>query len=72
VEVMVATEAVRNLIREGKTHQIYAMLEAGGQWGMQTMDRALLNLYKKGRVSKELALLNAKNQEEMKRHMFSA
>jgi twitching motility protein PilT len=72
VEVMVATEAVRNLIREGKTHQIYAMLEAGGQWGMQTMDRALFNLYKKGRISKELALLNAKNQEEMKRHMFSA
>jgi len=71
VEVMIATEAIRNLIREGKTHQIYAMIEAGGQWGMQTMDRALLNLYKKGRITKELALLNAKNQEEMRRHMFS-
>jgi twitching motility protein PilT len=72
VEVMVATEAIRSLIREGKTHQIYAMLEAGGQWGMQTMDRALLNLYKKGRISKELTLLNARNQEEMRRHMFSS
>ncbi|MBN1902621.1 type IV pilus twitching motility protein PilT [Candidatus Sumerlaeota bacterium] len=71
VEIMVATEAIRSLIREGKTHQIYAMLEAGGQWGMQTMDRALLNLYKKGRITKELTLLNARNQEEMRRHMFS-
>jgi len=71
VEVMMATEAIRNLIREGKTHQIYAMLEAGGQWGMQTMDRALLNLWKKGRITKELSLLNAKNLEEMRRHMFS-
>ena len=72
VEVMMATEAIRALIREGKTHQIYAMLEAGGQWGMQTMDKSLLNLYKKGRISKELALLNAKNQDEMRRHMFSS
>lgn len=71
VEVMVATEAIRSLIREGKTHQIYAMLEAGGKWGMQTMDRALVNLYKKGRIKKELALMNAKNTDEMKRHLYS-
>ena len=70
VEIMLSTEAVRNLVREGKTHQIYAMLEAGGQHGMQTMDRALLNLFKKGRITKELALLNSKNPDEMRRHMF--
>ncbi len=71
VEVMIATDAVRNLIREEKTHQIYAMLEAGAQWGMQTMDRSLLNLYKRGRITKDVALLNAKNMEEMRRHMLS-
>ncbi len=71
VEIMIATEAIRSLIREGKTHQIYAMLEAGGKYGMQTMDRALINLYKKGRIKKEMALMNAKNLDEMKRHLFS-
>jgi twitching motility protein PilT len=71
VEVLVATEAIRNMVREGKTHQIYAMLEAGGKWGMQTMDRALLNLYKRGKITKEIALMNAKNPIELKRHMFS-
>lgn len=70
VEIMLGTEAIRNMIREGKTHQIYGMLEAGGQFGMQTMDRALVNLYKKGRLSKDMALINAKNPEEMKRHLF--
>ncbi|HOE64401.1 MAG TPA: type IV pilus twitching motility protein PilT [Candidatus Sumerlaeota bacterium] len=70
IEILMATEAIRNLIREGKTHQIYAMLEAGGQHGMQTMDRSLLSLVKKGKITRDLALLNAKNPEEMKRHLY--
>ena len=41
---MVPTPAVRNLIREGKTHQIYSALQTGGQHGMQTMDAALVDL----------------------------
>ena len=41
VEVLVCTPAVRNLIREGKTHQIYSSMQAGGRYGMQTMDMAL-------------------------------
>ena len=41
---MVATPAIRNLIREGKTHQIYSMLQAGGQYGMVTMDMSLAQL----------------------------
>ena len=40
-EVMVATPAVRNLIREGKVHQIYSAMQAGGRYGMQTMDQSL-------------------------------
>ncbi len=51
VEVMSTTAAVRNLIREGKTHQIYSALQAGSQHGMQTMDSALAQLVRSGRVS---------------------
>ena len=45
---MVATPAVRNLIREGKTHQIYSMLQAGGRYGMVTMDMSLAQLVRSG------------------------
>ncbi len=51
VEVLVATAAVRNLIREGKTHQIYSAMQAGAKFGMQTMDQSLAGLAKQGRIS---------------------
>jgi twitching motility protein PilT len=69
VEVMVGTDGIRNLIREGKTHQIYTQIEAGGQQGMQTMDRAIADLFKRGKITRETALLNARKVDEMKRHM---
>jgi twitching motility protein PilT len=69
VEVLVGTDGIRNLIREGKTHQIYTQLEAGGQLGMQTMDRAIADLYKRGKITRETAMLHARKQDEMKRHM---
>ena len=47
-EVLVATPAVRNLIREGKIHQIYSAMQAGGRFGMQTMDMSLAALVKAG------------------------
>ena len=47
-EVLVPTPAVRNLIREGKTHQIYSVLQTGGAPGMQTMDAALAGLVRAG------------------------
>ena len=43
-EVLVATPAIRNLIREGKTHQIYSAMQAGAKHGMQTMDQHLAEL----------------------------
>lgn len=69
VEVLIGTDGVRNLIREGKTHQIYTQIEAGGGMGMQTMDRAIADLYKRGKITKECAMLNARKLDEMKRHM---
>ncbi|TML84172.1 MAG: type IV pilus twitching motility protein PilT, partial [Actinobacteria bacterium] len=47
-EVLVPTPGVRNLIREGKTHQIYSALQTGGAHGMQTMDAALVDLVRRG------------------------
>jgi twitching motility protein PilT len=54
-EVLVATSAIRNLIREGKTHQVYSALQAGGSHGMSTMDQHLAALVRAGRVSYEVA-----------------
>jgi twitching motility protein PilT len=55
-EVLVVTPAVQNLIREGKTHQIYTSMQAGGKFGMQVMDQNLAELVKKGEVTYEMGL----------------
>lgn len=63
IEVMIATSAVRNLIREGKTHQMYSVLETSSNVGMQTMDRSLMDLYKNGYVAFDEALMRAIDQD---------
>ena len=50
-EVLVPTPGVRNLIREGKTHQIYSLIQTGGQHGMQTMDASLAGLVRDGTIT---------------------
>ena len=66
-EVLVVTPAVRNLIREGKTHQIYSAMQAGGKYGMQTMDQSLAGLVKTGVISMETALERCANEEDLRR-----
>jgi twitching motility protein PilT len=66
-EVMVPTPAVRNLIREGKTHQLYSALQTGGSHGMQTMDAALADLVRGGVITRELAESRSSTPEELKR-----
>jgi len=61
------TPAVRNLIREGKTHQIYTSMQSGGKHGMQTMDQALAELVKAGKVTYSKALERAHHLEEFNR-----
>jgi twitching motility protein PilT len=53
IEIMVATAAIRNLIRESKTHQMYSIIETGMEHGMQTMDKALADLHRNGYISYE-------------------
>ncbi|MEX2253579.1 MAG: type IV pilus twitching motility protein PilT [Thermoleophilaceae bacterium] len=66
-EVLVPTPAVRNLIREGKTHQIYSALQTGGNSGMQTMDAALVDLVRRQQITRELAEARATSPEELRR-----
>ena len=67
VEILFATPAIRNLIREGKTHQIYTSMQAGGKFGMQVMDQHLAELVRKGRVTYETGLERAHHLEEFNR-----
>jgi twitching motility protein PilT len=71
-EVLVPTPAVRNLIREGKTHQIYSAIQTSGSIGMQTMDAHLASLVRMGRISGKLADQRASVPEELKRLLGGA
>jgi twitching motility protein PilT len=63
-EVMVATPAIRALIREGKTHQLYTDIQTGGQHGMQALDQHLLQLLGERKISYEDALSKSSNPRE--------
>jgi twitching motility protein PilT len=69
VELLVPTPAVRNLIREGKTHQIYSALQTGGAHGMQTMDASLADLVRQHVITRELAEARSSTPEELRRLM---
>src|SRR5204863_359501 len=62
-EVLVPTPAIRNLIREGKTHQIYAAVQTSGAVGMQTMDADLARLVRAGTVTRALAEEQAQDEK---------
>ncbi|MGB9376885.1 MAG: type IV pilus twitching motility protein PilT [Mycobacteriales bacterium] len=66
-EVLVATPAIRNLIREGKTHQIYSAMQAGGKFGMQTMDQSLAELVRRGRITHDVGLQTCHHVEDFNR-----
>ena len=54
-EIMIANPAVRNIIREGKSHQLDAVIQTGADQGMQTMDRTLVNLVQNGTITYDSA-----------------
>ncbi len=66
VEVMIVTPAIANLIRESKLHQITTAMQAGGKYGMQTMDQSLAGLVKEGTVSYAVALERAHDPEALR------
>jgi twitching motility protein PilT len=70
-EILVATAAVRNLIREGKVHQIYSVMQAGGRFGMRTMDASLAELVRAGKITTDLAMDRSHDPEELNRLLGS-
>jgi twitching motility protein PilT len=71
-EVLVPTPGVRNLIREGKTHQIYSLIQTGAQHGMQTMDTSLAGLVKAGHITMAMAESRSGQPAELRRLVENA
>lgn len=72
LEIMIGVPAIKNLIREGKTHQMYSVIETSQNVGMQTMDRSLSDLYRSGQVSFEECLMRAVDKDSFSRLAKSA
>lgn len=70
-EVMVATPAVRNLIREGKTHQIQTIIQTGSKFEMKTMDNSLLDLYKDSIISVDALMEYCVDREYVEKYLAS-
>ncbi len=66
LEIMIATPAVRNLVRERKTHQIPSMIQTGKKYGMQLLDDAIMDLYKKGWISADEAYAKANDKKQFR------
>ncbi|MBL8048297.1 MAG: PilT/PilU family type 4a pilus ATPase [Chthonomonas sp.] len=72
IEIMIGTPAIKNLIREGKTHQMYSILETSKNQGMITMDHSLGELYRSGNCSFDECLMRAVDRETFVRLSKSA
>ena len=70
-EVLVCTSAIRNLIRQSKSHQIYSLMQVGASFGMQTMDQGLARLVKEGKISESIAYDRSSNEEDLRNHLNS-
>ncbi|MBW4537731.1 MAG: type IV pilus twitching motility protein PilT [Myxacorys chilensis ATA2-1-KO14] len=66
-EMMIVTPAISNLIREGKTAQVYSAIQTGGKLGMQTLEKVLADLYKAGTISFEAAMSKTSRPDELQR-----
>ena len=66
-EILVKTNAISNMIREGKTAQIYSGIQTGGGVGMQTLEAALANLYKQRLITEEDAMMKSQRPDEFRR-----
>ena len=66
MEILIATPAVRNLIREGKTHQINSMIQTGKKYGMQLLDDAVMDLLNKGWIGPDEAYQKANDKSKFR------
>lgn len=70
-EVMIATPAIRNLIRDNKIYQIQNTIQTGNSKGMHTMDQDLVKLYKQGKIAKEIALSRCSDFEYVNKYIIN-
>ena len=70
-EIMYANTAIRNLIREEKTHQMDSVIAAGGDQGMRTMDQSLFELVQQGTIDRDVALMHGIHQEALEKRLES-
>jgi twitching motility protein PilT len=66
LEILIANPAVRNLIREGKTHQIPSMIQTGKKYGMILLDDYIMELYKSGKISADEAYAKANEKAKFR------
>jgi twitching motility protein PilT len=66
LEIMIGTPAVRNLIRESKTHQLSSMMQTGKKYGMQLLDDAIMDLYNRGWISADEAYTKANDKAKFR------
>jgi len=71
LEIMIATPAVRALIRKGETHQLYSVIQTSRQVGMQTMNQCLRDMVASRLITRETALANSLNPEELQQLLFA-
>lgn len=67
IEIMIGIPAIKNLIREGKTHQMYSVIETNAQIGMQTMDKSLADIFRNGYASYEECMMRSVDKETFAR-----
>ncbi len=66
-EIMIATQAIRTLIREDKVHQLTSIIQTGGKYGMKTMNQALFDLYRQHLITYDEALNRTTDPEDLRR-----
>jgi twitching motility protein PilT len=71
-EVMIVTAAIANLIREGKTHQIYSAIETGKKFGMVSLDTSLIELVKKRVITADVAIAKSSNPQSVQTRLGPA
>ena len=67
MEVLIANQAVRSLIREDKVHQIHSVIQTSGRMGMRTMNHSLYELYRNRQITYEEAIARTTDQDDLRR-----
>lgn len=69
LEVLIGTPAVKNIIRDGKSHQLRSVMQTGAKYGMMVMDNYLIDLFKQGLIDRQTTLRRADNRDYVKKRL---